>query len=109
METGERIPVEPKNVEVLGYRVRESDPMWAGLDLSRAVLRLWHGYPPHLGVPWCHPADQTGDPEDFDCIYRVYPRPTVGKRWKRKKVVKSVALVNEGGKWWIDIEYERRS
>jgi hypothetical protein len=100
-----RVPVAPENVEVLGYRVKADNPMWAGLDLSRAALRLWKGYGPHLGVPWCHPEDQTGDPEDFDCIYRVCPRAEVGERWKRK-IVKSVALVNEDGKWWIDVEFE---
>lgn len=99
-----RVPVEPKNIDVLGYRVKEDSPAWTGLDWTRAEpVNRDDGWS-FLRMPWCHPLDQTGSPDDFDCFYRVYPRAMPGKKWKRK-IVKSTAFVQDEGKWWIDIEF----
>lgn len=103
-----RIPVEPQNIEVLGYRVKADDPAWTGLDWSKAEVVNRPGGWSWLRMPWCHPDDQTGDPEDFDCIYRVYPRAEPGQRWQRK-VVKGTSFVNVDGKWFIDIEFEPKA
>jgi hypothetical protein len=100
---------------VLGNKVKATDPMWAGLDLNRADLLCQSslaiacfgpdGAPPdmHLSVPWCHPEDQTGSPDDFDCWYRVRPRMEVGKKWKGKRVA-GVCFELYGGKWFLAIE-----
>ena len=100
-----RLPVVPENVDVLGYRVTADDAAWTGLDWSGAEpVNRDDGWS-YLRMPWCHPEDQTGDPDDFDCIYRVYPRAEPGKKWKRK-LVKGTSFVNADGKWWIDVEFE---
>lgn len=105
--TRERIPVDPKNIDVLGHRVTPDDAAWTGLDWSHAeAVNRDDGWS-YLRMPWCHPQDQTGDPEDFDCIYRVYPRAEPGKKWKRK-MVKGTAFVMVDGKWWIDVEFARQ-
>jgi hypothetical protein len=91
------MPVSPKTVTVLGYRVKATDPAWLGLDLSRAILReqstagmflLGPDAPPdhHLDVPWCHPNDQPGGWRD-GLKYRVRPRR---KAWR---------FVKEGDEW----------
>ncbi len=103
MSTIETFPVAPDTVTVLGYHAKPTDPMWLGLDFSRAELRsrasimlLMCGWDApidlHLNVPWCHPDDQPYGWEEDGCWYRVRPRPEIGKRW-RGKLVKSVAIV----------------
>lgn len=115
-----RVPVEPSTVEVLGNKVKEDSPMWRGLDLANAEPRvqstlflflIGEGEAPldiHLNVPWCHPEDQSGSPEDFDCRYRVRPRMQPRKKWKGK-LVKSVAFERWDGKWFIAYETEPAS
>jgi hypothetical protein len=97
----ERLPVEPATIEVLGHRVKPTDPAWTGLDWSRAELR----HTAKIAVPWCHPSDQTGSPDDFDCIYAIYPRAEIGRRWKNK-VVKNRWFERDGDKWFVVHEYE---
>lgn len=104
MRRTERLPVEPATIEVLGHRVKADDTMWTGLDWSRAQYRH-HG---KIAVPWCHPDEQTGLPDDFDCIYAIYPRATPGKRWKGK-MVKDVWFEQSGKKWFVVHEYEPRA
>lgn len=114
----ERVQVTPETVTVLGNRVKATDPMWVGLNLSRAepatqsCLFLMICGPDdapidiHLRVPWCHPEDQDGTDEDWnDCVYRVRPKMEVGKRWKGR-VVKSLAFERWNGTWWIAFERE---
>jgi hypothetical protein len=100
-----RLPVEPATCTVLGYKPKGADdPLWAGLELSRAELREWADY--HLAVPWEHPEDQEAfgdDPSDW-AIYRVRPRMEPGKKWKGKKV-NAVAFVRDADAWWIDVEF----
>lgn len=94
----ERLTIDPTTVDVLGSRVKPTDPAWTGLDWSRAELR-------HLGklaVPWCHPSDQTGSPDDFDCIYAVHPLAVAGKRW-RGKLVKDAWFEKIGGQWFVAV------
>jgi hypothetical protein len=100
-----RLPVEPATCTVLGHKPKGTDdPLWAGLDLTRAELREWT-YDPHLGVPWLHPDDQKRyDHPDFWAIYRVRPRMEQGKRWKNK-MVKAVNFVRDADAWWIDVEF----
>lgn len=111
-----RVPVSHETVTVLGSRVKANSPAWTGLDLANAEPRVQSslmltvigpGEAPldiHLNVPWCHPDDRTGSPDDFDCRYRVRPRMEAGKRWKGKKVV-AVAFERWDGKWWIAVEF----
>ena len=113
----ERIKVEPKSVKILGNKPKGvDDPLWAGLDLARAEPRTQstlmlaicgQDEAPediHLAVPWCHPEDQTGSADDFDCIYRVRPRMEAGKMWKRR-TVESVAFERWDGEWFIAVEF----
>lgn len=112
----DRLPVDHTTCTVLGNRAKSAtDPLWAGLDMSRAeprvqsTLMLTVAGPEaptdiHLAVPWCHPSDQTGSPDDFDCIYRVRPKMGAGKRWKRRKV-DSVAFERWDGKWWLAVAF----
>lgn len=93
-------PLRPTNIEVLGNRVTESNPAWTGLDWSRAELR----FRTKIAMPWCHPEDQTGDPDDFDCVYSVYPRPEPGKKW-RNRLVKDCWFERDGSKWFVAVEY----
>lgn len=107
-----RFPVSPDTITVLGYRVKESDPAWTGLDLANAEPRvqstMWLAIagadeaPPdiHLNVPWKHPDDK-----DYDgCMYRVRPRMESGKKWKGRKVV-SASFERWDGKWYIAVCY----
>lgn len=110
----QRIAVGPETITVLGHKVKATDPSWTGLDLANAEPRTQNtlsiacfgpndaGVDIHLDVPWCHPADQTGRPEDFDCRYRVRPRMEVGKKWKGK-IVKSIAFERWDGQWFIAV------
>ena len=112
----ERFPVSPETVTVLGNRVKETSPAWTGLDLARAEPAVQNTMflmicgaadaprDKHLRVPWCHPEDQTGSPDDFDCIYRVRPRMEPGKKWKGRKV-KEVDFERWNGKWWLAVEF----
>jgi hypothetical protein len=112
----ERIKVEPATVTVLGYKVRATDPSWTGLDLSRAEPRTQSSImlhicgsdeaprDVHLNVPWCHPDDQTGSADDFDCRYRVRPRMEPGKNWKGRRV-RGVDFERWDGTWYIVVEY----
>lgn len=95
-------PLRPDNIEVLGHRVKETDASWTGLDWSRPQLRCRD----KIALPWCHPDEQTGDPDDFDCIYSVYPRPVAGKRW-RNRMVKDVWFERDGKKWFVAVEYAK--
>ncbi|TRD03787.1 hypothetical protein FJV76_14210 [Mesorhizobium sp. WSM4303] len=103
-----RLPIDPTTCTVLGYKPKNADdPLWAGLEMSRAELRNWADY--HLAVPWEHPDDQArfkDDPKDW-AIYRVRPAMEPGKKWKGKKV-QSVGLVHADGAWWIDVEFASR-
>lgn len=112
-----RVPVSPATTTVLGYRVKATSPMWAGLDLSKAEPRMqttlelaFFGADAvtdiHLDVPWCHPEDQARGGEWVK--YRVRPRMEAGKRW-RGKVVKSVAFERWNGEWAIAVEFEAGS
>lgn len=94
----ERFPVDTTTVDVLGSRVKPDSPAWAGLDWSRAELR----HMTKIAVPWCHPEDQTGSPDDFDCIYAVYPLAVAGKRWRRK-MVKDVWFERAGDRWFVAV------
>lgn len=96
-----RFLTSPETIEVLGRRVRGADPAWAGLDWSRASLRGRA----KIGVPWCHPSDQTGSPDDFDCIYTVRPQAEPGKRWRRK-MVKDAWFEKDDDTWFVVVEFE---
>ena len=114
--TIERLKVSPEVVTVLGNKVRETSPAWRGLDFANAELRtqttiMIHIVGPdeaprdvHLNVPWCHPDDQTGNPDDFDCRYRVRPRMAPGKKWKGR-LVRRVDFERWNGDWFIAVEY----
>ncbi len=67
----ERRPITPGMVEVLGSRWSSRELAWAGLRFHEAELRNWPS-DPHLGVPWCHPDDDSDG--EGDAIYRVRPR-----------------------------------
>lgn len=98
----DRYPVDPSTIEVLGHRVRADSPAWTGLDWSRAELRR----DDKLAVPWCHPSDQTGSPDDFDCIYAIYPQATPGKRWRRRMVADvRFEKVFPGDRWELVVAY----
>jgi hypothetical protein len=101
-ETVERFAVDPSTIEVLGHRVKDTSPAWTGLDWSRAELRHFA----KLAVPWCHPSDQTGSPDDFDCIYAIYPQAEPGKRWRRK-MVKDAKFERTlpGDKWEVVVTF----
>lgn len=111
-----RFRLSPRTATVLGSRVKETDARWTGLDLKRAELRAQSSLmrfvcgdldaPPdlHLSVPWCHPDDQTGDPEDFDSRYRVRPMAEPGRRWLGR-MVKSVAFERYGDDWIIAVDF----
>lgn len=113
-----RIPVDPTTITVLGNRVKETEPMWTGLDLANAEPRTQSSLmllvcgrdkapeDVHLCVPWNHPQD-TKDGIDGECRYRVRPRVEVGKKYKGKRVT-SVAFERWDGKWWIAIRVEER-
>lgn len=97
------LPVTPATCTVNGYAYHPKDAAWAGLDLSRAIVRekstaavallgpdrAWPDH--HLDVPWCHPDDQ---PEGWsDCIrYRVRPRR---RGWRFEKREDEWRLVRE--------------
>jgi hypothetical protein len=110
-----RYPVDNTTCTVLGHKAAADSPLWTGLDLTRAELRVQstlflaiigpNAAPLdlHLDVPWCHPEDQTGDLDDFDSWYRVRPIMEPGKKWKRN-LVKSVAFERWDGKWWLAVE-----
>lgn len=101
-----RLPVDPTTCTVLGSKARSvDDPLWAGLDLSKAELREWPG-DHHLGVPWEHLEDRKfyGDDPDFWAIYRVRPVMEPGKLWKGKKVT-AASFSKAEGAWWIDVEF----
>jgi hypothetical protein len=117
----EREPVTPETVEILGSRAKgESDPLWAGLFLDRAepatqstlMLAICGKDAPldiHLRVPWCHPSDRNGTDDDWnDCIYRVRPRMSEGKRWRGRKVARVHGFERWGGRWFIAFEYAAR-
>lgn len=107
-----RIPLTADAVTVLGYKWKETNPAWKGLDFANAEPRVQASgllavcgaddapRDVHLSVPFCHPDDQTGSPDDFDCRYRVRPRMEAGKKWKRKMVY-WVAFERWEGKWII--------
>ena|ERR1043166_3164719 len=112
-----RALVTHKTVTVNGSVWRESAP-WSGLSFERAKPRVQSTMMMavcgsteapldiHLDVPWCHPADQTDTPEDWnDCVYRVRPRMEVGKKWKGKKIT-FVAFENWDGKWYVAYDVE---
>lgn len=114
----ERIPVSPETVTVLGYRVKATDPMWAGLDFDRAEPRQQNaallaiagpheGLDVHLSVPFLHPEDKARGAKHDGCAYRVRPRAEVGKRWKGKRVG-AVAFEKWNGKWVIAITSSSR-
>lgn len=94
----ERLPVDPTTIDVLGHRVKPDNPAWTGLDWTRAELRNRT----KIAVPWCHPEDQRGSPDDFDCIYAIYPLATAGKRW-RGRLVKDVWFERDGDKWFVAV------
>lgn len=101
-----RLPVDHTTCTVLGSRAKSADdPLWAGLDLSRAELREWTD-DHHLGVPWLHPEDQLRwkDDPDYWAIYRVRPKMEPGKKWKGKRV-ENVAFERWSGKWWLAISF----
>lgn len=86
-------PLSPSNCTVLGYTVTATDPMWTGLDLSRAEIGrdLVGGY--CLSVPWLHPDDRVrhiNDP-DWWAFYCVRPR----KHWRSFVRVDGVWHVSE--------------
>jgi hypothetical protein len=95
--------LRPANIDVLGHRVTETDAAWTGLDWSRAICRDSRS---KISVPWCHPDDQTGDPDDFDCVYSVYPQAMAGKRWRRR-MVKDAWFERAGEKWVVIVEYAK--
>jgi hypothetical protein len=108
-----RLPVDATTCTILGSHHKQTHAAWTGLDLDRAKVRTQSTimlaiagdaahYDLHLDVPWCHPSDQTGSPDDFDCIYRVRPKMEPGKRWKGK-TVKSVDFARADGAWWIQV------
>lgn len=96
----ERLPIDPSNIEVLGHKVKPTDASWTGLDWSRAERRTRT----KLAVPWCHPADQTGSPDDFDCIYAVRPRAEPGSRWRRR-LVEDVWFEQDGKRGFVVVVY----
>lgn len=112
----ERVRVGPDNCTVLGNKAKADSPLWTGLDLSRAMpatqstlMLMVAGAQEapidiHLRVPWCHPDDQTGSLDDFDCIYRVRPCAEAGKRWKNRRVER-VDFELWDGVWWLAIRY----
>jgi hypothetical protein len=72
-------PIGPATVTVLGHVWKPGDP-WAGLDFSRATLRMgsiWSNDDYHLQVPWCHPDDQDETwgtaAYEPDTFYRIRP------------------------------------
>lgn len=89
--------LDPSNIEVLGHKVTETDAAWTGLDWSRPVSFE----PDRIRLPWCHPDDQTGSPDDFDSVYSVYP-PGIGKRWRGKRV-KDAWFLWTDGKYYVAI------
>lgn len=113
----EVLPVSPEAVTVLGYRVKETDPWWRGLDFAKAevlnranvmvALVGWDNAPPglHLNVPYAHPAEPV---EYYEGVrYRVRPRMVPGKKW-RGRMVRSVAIEPAPDKsppWQIVVEY----
>lgn len=115
----ERVLVSPETVTVLGYNVKANDPMWIGLDLSRAEPRQQNslllaiagphdGTDIHLNVPFVHPDDAAAGMKDEGCRYRVRPKMRVGKKW-HGKTVSSVAFERWDGKWVIAVETEPAS
>ncbi len=113
----ERLPVSPDTVNVLGHRVKATDPMWTGLNLDKAEPRTQNTLmlavcgqeeapeDIHLAVPWCHPEDRANGAEE-DCIYRIRPKMEAGKRWKGR-MVKSVAFERWDGRWVIAVRYAK--
>jgi hypothetical protein len=112
------LPVDAMTCEVLGSHYAQSSPVWTGMDLARAEVRSQSTimlalvgkeahYDLHLDVPWCHPDDQTGSPDDFDCVYRVRPKMEPGKKWKGK-MVEAVSFVRKGDAWWLDVKFTAR-
>lgn len=110
-----RLPVDATTCTILGNHYKQTDAAWTGLDLDHAKVRTQSTimlvlvgkdahYDLHLDVPWCHPSDQTGSPDDFDCVYRVRPKMEPGSKWKGKKV-QTVGLSRDDGAWWIDVEF----
>ncbi len=107
-----RVPVDHETVTVNGSKWRATAP-WSGLcfDLaepavqSTLMLAICGSQEApidiHLNVPWCHPDDQDGTPEDWtDCVYRVRPRMEIGKKWKGENV-NFVAFERWQGKWFV--------
>jgi hypothetical protein len=94
----ERYPVAPDTIEVLGHKVKATDAAWTGLDWSRVVS----AEKTRLRVLWCHPDDQTGSPDDFDCVYAIYPRAEPGKRWRRR-MVDDVWFEFDDGRWFVTV------
>lgn len=110
-----RVRVSPETCTVLGSKVKETDPRWTGLDLSRAAvltqsnLMRWIAgsdapYDLHLNVPWWHPMDGI-PPDPPDMWYRVRAKMEPGKKWKGRKI-KSVAFEKSNGDWWIAIDFD---
>jgi hypothetical protein len=110
----ERIAVSPETVTVLGYRVKESDPRWRGLNFDRAEPRTQnslmlvaigpHDFEDvHLNVPFVHPEDKARGVKDDGCRYRVRPKIQAGKKWKGK-LVTAVSFERWDGKWFIAIK-----
>lgn len=112
----ERVPVSPETCTVLGYRVKASDPRWAGLDLDKADLIMQSTLmlcvcgpddapiDAHLRAPWWHPDDGPA-PDPPEMYFRVRPRMQAGKKWEGRKV-KFVAFERFSGKWGLAIEFE---
>lgn len=114
----ERFPIAPDTVTVLGYRVREHEPRWQGLDFSRATLRQTSTimvyflgddapYDLHLNVPFCYPGEPPARYEG--CKYRVRPQAEAGRKWRGRKVV-DVAIEPDPDKsppWEIIVTFER--
>lgn len=108
-----RLPVDATTCTVNGSHFKASSPVWGGLKMEDAEPRVQSTLmlavcgqedapvDIHLDVPFCHPADRTGDDAaDFDCRYRVRPKMEPGKNWKGKKVG-HVAFERWCGKWWL--------
>jgi hypothetical protein len=114
MSVIERLPITPETVTVLGRRVKANSPMWAGLDLANADLRMQASIllmtigpdapvDLHLSAPWWHPEDGP-PPSPPEMWYRVRPRMQPGKKWKGRKV-QTVQFERWSGKWCLAIEY----
>jgi len=112
-------PIEPSTVTVLGYRPRDAaDARWAGLHFGSPHVKLRSQstlmlsclgpkdapYDLHLAVPWSHPDDGY---DDEDCVYRVRPRASAGRKWLGRKV-EAVAIEPDATRfppWQIRVRF----